>query len=55
MPGSGGMTTGSGGQISLEHGLPGTVIVEIHRMSPAALLLRTIGWTWGRGLESAGG
>jgi multidrug resistance efflux pump len=34
---------GGSGRIPLQHGLPGTVVVETERLSPAGLLLRVIG------------
>ncbi len=34
---------GDGSPLPLEHGLPGTVEVEVERLSPAALVLRTAG------------
>jgi membrane fusion protein (multidrug efflux system) len=37
------VTPGEGSSLPLEHGLPGTVEVEVERLSPAALVLRTAG------------
>lgn len=34
---------GGSGRIPLQHGLPGTVVVETERLSPAGLLLRVVG------------
>jgi membrane fusion protein (multidrug efflux system) len=37
------LTTDAGSHLPLEHGLPGTVEVAVERVTPAALVLRTIG------------
>jgi membrane fusion protein (multidrug efflux system) len=38
----------SGSRLPLEHGLPGTVEVQVERLTPAALVLRTVGKLLGR-------
>ena len=39
---------GQRSHLPLQHGLPGTVEVEVDRLSPAALVLRTVGKLLGR-------
>jgi hypothetical protein len=43
-----------GSQIPLQHGLPGTLEVEVERVSPARLMLRALGKLLGEPLPATG-
>jgi multidrug resistance efflux pump len=44
-----------GSRLPLQHGLPGTVEVEVERVSPAVLVLRTVGKVFERPVPAASG
>lgn len=41
----------SGGPVPLQHGLPGTLEIEVERVTPATLALRAAGGLWARPAE----
>ena len=42
------------GQVPLQHGLPGTLEIEVERVAPAILVLRVVGGIWARPAELKG-